>query len=482
MLLAPEVIAKGNKKRDYIPSMQIRLFKFWEEIKSSYWFVPGTMVLVAVLLSLGTVALDEYFREGLLGGLGFLWNGGAESARALLQTIATSMATVAGVTFSITMVALSFASAELGSRLLRNFMSDIGNQLVLGTFISTFMFCLLALRMVRSGEQEFVPYLSLTVGVLLALLSLVVLIYFIHHMALSMQSAYVIGGVATDLLGAIERLFPSQTGKRGTGERDAQKERDLPRDFEKEAATVRTGTNGYIQAIDQDELMKLASEHDLILQLPQRPGHFLIDGDVLACVWPGDRLNNDLEKRLKKAFLLGKQRTMTQDVEYGIEQLVEVAERALSVGSNSTFTAIAGIDWLGAALARVEEKGVPSPYRYDGQGKLRLFFSRPLTLKGMIDTAFNQIRQAARYNMAARIRLLEKIVMLSERVDDTQAQEALKRQATMIQHDSTKYSPEGEDREEMQERYRKIMGTDAEQDSSHVQSDGETKQRLRLEE
>lgn len=447
--------------------MQIRLVKLWEEIQSSYWFVPGMMVFGAVLLSFGTVALDGYYEQGMLASLGFLWNGGAESARALLQTIAGSMVTVAGVTFSITMVALSFTSAELGSRLLRNFMSDTGNQLVLGTFISTFMFCLLVLRTVRSGEQEFVPYLSLTVGLLLALLSLLVLIYFIHHMALNQQSAYVIGGVAADVLDAIERLFPSQTGKKALGERNKQTEKDLPRDFVKEAAPVRAGTSGYIQAIDQDQLLRLASEHDLVLQLPHRPGHFLIKGDVLTCVWPTDRLNDDLEKKLTKAFLLGKQRTMTQDVEYGIEQLVEVSERALSIGSNSTFTAIAGIDWLGAVLARVEEKGVPSPYRYDGQGKLRLFFSRPLTLEGMIDTAFNQIRQAARYNMAARIRLLEKIAMLSERMEDPQVREALEQQARMIRRDSDKYLPEEEDREEMHERYRKIVGAEKAREDSH---------------
>ena len=441
--------------------MQIRLLKYWEELRSSYWFVPGVMVVGAILLSVATIALDGYFRAEVLRSLGFIWSGGPEGARGLLQAVAGSMITVAGVTFSITMVALSFASSQFGSRLLRNFMSDTGNQVVLGTFIATFIYCLLVLRTVRSGDgQEFIPYLSVTVGLVLALVSLMFLIYFIHHMALSMQAPYVIGEVASDLLKSIERLFPSEVGTAAPQNREQSHQDDVPENFEAGAKDVQCEWNGYIQAIDEETLMKTAAGNDLILKLLYRPGHFLIDGDVLASVWPGDRLNDELADKLKSAFILGRQRTLTQDVEFGIEQLVEVAERSLSLGINATFTAVACIDWLAAALAKLSKKGFPSPYRYDSEGSLRIIFARPLTLEGVIDTAFNQIRQSARDNVAVHIRLLEKITVLREMTDDPQAAAALERHAKIIERDSASHKPQKEDQEDVHERRKEVMNAD----------------------
>lgn len=438
--------------------MHVRLIEFWEELKSSYWFVPGIMAVGAILLSLATIALDGYFRADVLRNLGFIWSGGAEGARGLLQTVAGSMITVAGVTFSITMVALSFASSQFGSRLLRNFMADTGNQLVLGTFIATYIYCLLVLRTVRSGDgNEFVPYLSVTTGLVLALVSLLVLIYFIHHMALSMQAPYVIGEVAADLLNSIEHLFPSEVGANPGENGDPQRPQDLPDEFEEQAQPVCSKKNGYIQAIDEDELMRVAHQDGLILKLPYRPGHFVVEGNVLAFVWPNNRLNGQVEAALRETFLIGKQRTLTQDVEFGFEQLVEVAERSLSSGINATFTALACIDWLGAALAKLSQIGFPSPYRYDRQGSLRIIFGRPLLLEGVIDAAFNQIRQSARGNIAVRIQLLEKIAILYGMTSVAEAKQALERHARLIESDSGNHLPAKDDQKEIQQRYQHIQ-------------------------
>ena len=441
--------------------MQIRLLKYWEELRSSYWFVPGVMAVAAILLSFATIALDGYFRAEVLRSLGLIWSGGPEGARGLLQTIAGSMITVAGVTFSITMVALSFASSQFGSRVLRNFMSDTGNQVVLGTFLATCIYCLLVLRTVRSGDgAEFIPYLSVTVGLVLALVSLILLIYFIHHMALTMQAPYVIGEVAHDLLHAIDRIFPEEVGTGAPQDREQPHEEDMPGNFEEEAKEVRCEGNGYIQAIDEETLMKTATENDLILKSLYRPGHFLIEGDVLVCVWPGHRLHDELADKLKGTFILGRQRTLTQDVEFGIEQLVEVAERSLSQGINATFTAVTCVDWLGAALAKLSKKGFPSPYRYDSQGNLRIIFARPLTLEGVIDTAFNQIRQSARDNVAVHIRLLEKIKVLRKMTDDPQAVEALESHAKMIERDNASHRPQKEDQKQVHEHSREVLRAD----------------------
>lgn len=427
--------------------MHVRLLKLWEDIRGSYWFVPGLMVIGAILLSFGTISLDGYFQIEALRPIGFIWSGGAEGARGLLQTVAGSMITVAGVTFSITMVALSFASSQFGSRLLRNFMTDTGNQLVLGTFVATFIYCIMVLRTVRGdGGTEFIPYISVTMGLVLALVSLFVLIYFFHHMALSMQAPYVVGEVASDLLKAIERLFPSEMGTGLPQEQETWKEPSVPSDFEKRSVPICSDVNGYVQAIDEADLMAIARKHGLIVKLLHRPGHFQVKGDILAYVWPGDRLQHDLEQEIKVTVIVGRQRTYTQDVEFGIEQLVEVAERSLSTSLNATFTAIACIDWLGAALAKLSRKDFPSPYRYDDDGNLRIFFERPLTLEGVIDTAFNQIRQSAQDNVAVHIRVLEQIVILHAATDNPRAIDTLRRHARMIKDDTDHRLLQPEDR------------------------------------
>ena len=438
--------------------MYVRFQKLWEEIRGSYWFVPGLMAVGGIFLSLFTVSLDGHFRVDVIRQLGFIWSGGAEGARGLLQTVAGSMITVAGLTFSITMVALTFASSQFGSRLLRNFMADTGNQLVLGTFVATFIYCLLVLRTVRSnGDSEFIPYISVTVGLVLTLVSLMLLIYFFHHMALSLQAPYIVAEVAGDLLHAIERLFPSEVGTIAPEEREQRNEEDVPPEFEEQARLVESDVNGYVQAIDESELMAIARENDLVIKLAHRPGHFQLKGDALAYVWPPDRLDERLEQELNGTFIIGKQRTYTQDVEFGIEQLVEVAERSLSPAINGSFTAIACIDWLGAALAKLLEKGFPSPYRYDQEGNLRIFFERPQTLVGVIDTSFDQIRQAARDNVAVRIRLLEKIAILHKLTDDPEAIRALERQAKMIENGSDDEEVVKNDQQDVEQRYEEAM-------------------------
>ena len=192
------------------------------------------------------------------------------------------MITVAGVAFSATMVALSFASSELGPRLLRNFMKDRGNQVVLGTFIATFVYCLLVLRTVSESPERFVPHFGVTVGLVLALASLIVLIYFIHHVARTLQADYIIGVVARELDHTIEFLYPG-----GMGE-DAPPER-IPEMKEREGALrkqrparVCLPTSGYVHALDVDLLMKLAAKHDLVVRILSRPGRYVHDGTPVA--------------------------------------------------------------------------------------------------------------------------------------------------------------------------------------------------------
>ena len=186
-----------------------KLAKLWDSLHSSFWFVPTLMVVLAIALSFITVWIDQSQEDNIIENIDWAYSLGPSGSRAILSAIAGSMVSVATTAFSITIVALQLASSQFGPRLLRNFMQDTGNQIVLGTFISTFVYSLMVLRTVNVVEKDvFVPHLAVSIGIALAIASVGVLIYFIHHSASSIQVDQVIKQVGYDLDIVIDRLFP----------------------------------------------------------------------------------------------------------------------------------------------------------------------------------------------------------------------------------------------------------------------------------
>ena len=424
--------------------MKTLLLKYWDRLRSSFWFVPAAMACLAVALAVSAVALDRAFANDWLQSLGWSY-AGAEGASLLLGTVAGSMIAIAGTVFSMTLVALSLASSQLGPRLLRNFMRDAANQVVLGTFVATFVYCLLVLRTVRrADEAAFVPHLSVSIGVLLAMVSIGVLIYFIHHVSVSIQADEVVARIGRELEEGIGRLFPGQLGKPGSEASKAPDEAELPAAFAREARPVGAPEDGYLQLINADALMALASQEDLLLRLERRPGHFLVKGQAMVMVWPPGRLTEDLVGQLNDAFVLGNQRTATQDVEFSFLQLVEIAVRALSPGINDPFTAIACVDRLGSALCHLAPRDMPSPLRFDADGRLRLM-APGSTFAGIVDTAFNQIRQSVRSNPAVAIRMLDTIAQIAGHVRHQRDAACLQRHADMIVRGARESVPEAND-------------------------------------
>lgn len=337
----------------------------------------------------------------------------------------------------LTMVALSLASSQLGPRLLRNFMRDIANQVVLGTFVATFLYCLLVLRTIRRADEvAFVPHLSVSIGLL---------IYFIHHVSVSIQADEVVARVGRELEAGIDILFPGQLGQPGSGVLSAPGDAALPAAFEREARPVAALEDGYLQLIDADALMALACREDLLLRLERRPGHYLVRGQTMVMVWPGERVTEALVERLNDAFVLGNQRTATQDVEFSFQQLVEIAVRALFPGINDPFTAIACVDRLGSALSSLARRVLPSALRFDAHGRLRLV-APGYTFAGIVDAAFNQIRQSVPSNPAMAIRLLDAITQIAGQAQHAQHADCLQRQADMIIRGAREAVPEAEDR------------------------------------
>lgn len=437
--------------------MKLWFISKWDSLRGSFWFLPSLMVVAAIGLSLMMIHLDKAAEtQRLVETLGWTFSRGPEGSRALLAMVAGSMLTIASVSFSITIVALQLASSQFGPRLLRNFMRDRGNQIAIGTFIATFTYCLLVLRTVNGTENEqFVPHMAVTVALLLALFSVGVFIFFIHHSAESIQAENVIAAVSRELLDAIDRLYPD-----GIGEESAEKTVEEiwkpPHDFDLNSRPIVSKESNYLQAINIDELLAIAKEHDLLLFIAQRPGKFCLKDDPVALASPCERVDGVLAERIRSEFFFGHRRTLVQDVEFAIDQLVEVAVRALSPGINDPFTAINCIDRLGAGLCALAKKRIPSENRYDDKGSLRVV-ARSSTIQGMIDDSFDQIRQAARSNTSVTLRLLEMIAAVAPQSRSPIFRQALRRQANGIHRGSQEQLPEAIDREDAAERFQEAV-------------------------
>jgi uncharacterized membrane protein len=440
--------------------MKAKLLTLLETLRANFWFIPAIMAGGAIILAFGMIAIDQLFQDTSYADNGWIYGGGAEGARALLSTVAGSIINVTGVTFSITIAVLTLASNQFGPRLLRNFVRDRGNQFVLGTFIATFIYCLLVLRTIRGQEEvAFVPHFSTTLGVVLAVVSLGVLIYFIHHIATSIQAEQIIASVSHDLHEAIDHFFPE---KGDAEEREPPEENsngsDRPDRLGLAPRAIEAAQSGYIQAIDIEGLLEIAIERDLVVQLVHRPGHYVVRRRDVALVWPGRSVDGEVVERINDAIILGSQRTQTQDVEFSLNQLVEIAVRALSPSLNDPFTAISCIDRLGSALCHVTERALPAHHYYDDQGTLRLL-TVPVTFEGIVDAAFNKIRQNGRSSAAVTIRLLETISVIAAHTHDATHHAALLRQAEMIERGSREGLPEPCDREDVAEFYREVLRT-----------------------
>ena len=428
----------------------VKLSKLWDSLHSSYWFIPTLMAASSIILAFAMLTID---RTGGTPNWWWIYTGGTDGARSLLSSVAGSMVSVVATAFSITIVALQLASSNFDPRLLRNFMQDTGNQIVLGTFIATFIYCLLVLRTIRGegdGYNFFVPQLSVTVGTLLAIASIGVLIYFIHHASTIIQASHVITQVSGDLDKTIDRLFPEKIGS--SAAKKPWEVGEIPANFEAEANPVKSTADGYLQAIDDDELMKISRKYNLLVRVTTRPGKFIIKGSELALVLPGKQVDRELTKLINDAFILGKERTEYQDAEFPINQLVEIALRAISPAVNDPFTAIRCIDRLSAGLSRIAQRDFPSPYRYDGEHNLRVIVE-VATFEGLVNSAFNQIRQYGYADVAVTIRLLEAIARIAPYTRYNKDRALLLRHAGMIERGSLEKITEECDRASIIQRY-----------------------------
>ncbi len=462
-VVAPQP-ARVGKDRRQLPSWR------WEELRTTLWVVPSILVVVAVVLFIVTFEIDLAAYHHDLTLPFWIRTGSPDADRQVLIAIAAAVITVVGVVFSITILALTLASQQFGPRMLRNFVRDVGNQVTLGVFVGTFVYSVLALGSI-SSEGDFNPHLSTAVAEALLLVDIVVLIYFIHHIAKSIQLPEVIAGIARDLIQSIDAEFPDKVGAvdEPTSRLHAGKSvSELLNLIDERGAAVPSQVSGYIQYVGYSQLIAIATRTDSVIRLEHRPGHYLATGRPLAIVWPRGAAP-EVALALSKAHVTGPHRTLVQDPVFAIDQLVEIAIRALSAAVNDTFTALTCIDWLSAGLGRVSGRVLDEGVYRDAAGSVRLIEFDPSYAR-MVNRAFDKIRQAARGMPAVLIRLIDSLgsIMLDTTSADQRA--VLWRQADMVLRLAEDTVTEPNDLEEIRFRYRRLPGDDVFEEKPHTWS------------
>ncbi len=354
--------------------------------------------LLAGLLAAAVIAFDEQL--GASGRhLPWTFQGGADSARTVLSTIAGSMITVAGTIYSLTIVVLTLASVQFAPRVLRAFMRDRGNQTVLGFFVATFTYCLVVLRVIRGpGGDEFVPANAVTGGLLLALISVGMLIYFIDHIFHSIEVSNILATVARETARHIDQLYPQLW--------DAQADQGVAAPPAADWVPVPATRTGYLQYVDTAALLALATRHDLILWQDRHIGAFFSAGTPLLYAAPAPRGTPALTADLNAAFALGRAPTLQQDVAYGFRQIVDIALKAISPAVNDPTTAENCIDYLGALLLHLARRRIPQLDLRDAGGQVRVYLAER-SFHDLVRLAVDQIRHYGAGDHVIGIRLLD---------------------------------------------------------------------------
>jgi uncharacterized membrane protein len=295
-----------------------------------------------------------------------------------------------------------------------------------------------------SGEREqFVPHLAVSVAVVLAVGCVAVLVYFIHHISDSIQVATLSGRVRQELRETVERMYPAQTGRDvaavadgARADRAADLLGDLPGDLPGDLSAttpVEAGDAGYVAAVDLAHLLRLGQDHDRVVVLTVRPGDHVLADDTVARIWPAcdEARSDELASAVQRAVTMGRNRTPYQDVAFAVQQLVELAVRALSPGTNDPFTAQNALDDLTVGLALMAGRPTPSARRYDEQGRLRVV-AEPVTLAELVDQVMDAMRTYALGAPGVVLRTLDLAQAVGVRAESSDVRERLRTQVRLL--------------------------------------------------
>jgi uncharacterized membrane protein len=364
----------------------------------------------------------------------FILSGSVDELRLMLVTIATTVLATAGVVFTLLTLPLSTVAAQYGSRLLRVFLGDRTTQIVLGMFVGTFVYCIAAATAIAPVEiQPEGPQVTATMGLFLMMTTFGTLILLVQHISTMLQAPNIAAAAGAELLDVTRVENPDEVRSGDDKSQFSQGARTAL--VETEGYPVRARSNGYIQTLDPEVLLALAREEDLVVRLLRKPGDFVWRGVVIALGWPAARVDARLDKQLYRAFRVGNQRTPTQDVECAINQLVEMAVRAMSPAINDPFTAMTCLDHIGIGLTLFVQQGEENLNTYDRDGRLRLVFE-PVTFDVLLSAAFDMLRHASCDNASVLLHMLEVIGSIGRQTQSPETRRLLLHHAGLIQTES----------------------------------------------
>jgi uncharacterized membrane protein len=438
--------------------MRTKIQNIWENVSAGLWFVPSILIVAALLLSSLFIELDVILTHGQSPLVPWLFSGTADAARTLLAAIAGSLITVISIVFSITIIALQQAASQFSPRVLRLFTSNRSNQVVIGVYIATFIYALLVLRSIRSATEDpnsgFVPALSVTAAMFLAVLCLGLLIYFIHHMAQSLQIGVVMNQLRHEVIHQIDTLYLASSDaslapvepERSLGRRDT-------------AYYVYADQAGFVRKINEAALLKAPFGPARWLWVRARVGDFIPYGGILAEIddFNQDEQDDGLIKHIREAFVIDTVRSINQDPMFGIRQLVDIALKALSPGINDPTTAEHVLFHLGDALGRLAKRCFPPNERIDKSGRTHLIFNQA-TWDDFVEAAFDQIRREAADDVHVTGTLLQVLHSLALCVPSGPRCDAIRQQVTQIRQSIGQQSFSPTDEAKLKWRVEQVEG------------------------
>jgi uncharacterized membrane protein len=390
-----------------------KLENWWDDARSSLWFLPTAFIIVALVLAFLMPELDGRIEADLAPYRDWMFFGSASAARTILSTVAGSLVTVIAVIFSITILTLQQASTQYTPRIIRNFTRDRFNQVMLGAYVATFVYSLLVLRTVRGDDSpgdigDFIPVLSVSLSMFMAVICLILLVYFIHHIALLFSAPIIIESIRNEVLEEIENMYPVQFG-------DPLAENDSLATFRERfqdtvSHAIYATSAGYLRDLDVDTLSRTLPDGGWAIVHPRVGAYVTINQLLLEVGGVTDGLDDHID-RLRSSFIVDVNRTMHNDPMFGVRQLVDIALKGLSPSIHDPTTAEQTISALGDIVIRLSNRQFPSRVRdvetgNGGQKHAAIWFNRP-TFADYVDEAFSQIRRVARDTFHVTQYLLE---------------------------------------------------------------------------
>ena len=402
--------------------MKIRLMLIWNRLQESYWLIPGIFSCFAIVMSITVPLIEKNLTDGAMSAFRGLVSIDAGDARTLLSVIIGSSMTVIGVVFSILIAVLANAATQFGPGLLPRFMRLKTTQVTLGVFLACFVYAMVLFTQLESlsNVDSSGPAISILLSVIFGIISFFVLIHFIHCITHFLQPLSIINSIANDLLSTLSTAYPSSKDVRHyqSSEADA---RIMTQLHNENSTSLVAHRSGYLQAVDFDKLESIIQETRISVDLCISPGTFLIKGDTMARCIGTTSLEDKVNECLQDVFLIAERRDSLQDPEYAMEQLVEIAVRALSPGVNAPFLALQCLNQICAALVFVARRSQPESFNLVGDNYwIRNWYG----YDALCNSAFNLIRQ---YGDSCE-EIMQRLLILIERVLKENTQPAFRKE------------------------------------------------------